>query len=68
MDPNSPNTRYIPVPKWKEYHSWPSIGSLRWLIFNAKHNGLEHCLRRVGRRILINEQAFWAWVDQQKAS
>lgn len=60
--------RFIPLPQWNDYHPWPTIGGLRWMVFNAKDNGLEHCLRRVGNRILIDETAFWEWVDQQKAT
>jgi hypothetical protein len=41
------------------------MGGLRYLVFNSRQNGFEKCLRRVGRRILIDEQAFFAWVDEQ---
>lgn len=58
-------TRYIPVPKWNEYHDWPTVGALRNYIFYAKQNGFDEVIRRVGRRLLINENAFFAWLEQQ---
>ncbi|MBI1318321.1 MAG: hypothetical protein GC168_05125 [Candidatus Hydrogenedens sp.] len=60
-------TRLIPLTKWNDHHDWPPIGGLRHLVFNAKENGFERCIRRVGRRVLIDEAAFFAWVDEQNA-
>lgn len=66
---DSPNVgiskRLIPVPKWNDYHEWPPPGGLRHLIFNAKSNGFDRVIKRAGRRVLIDEQAFFAWVDGQ---
>ncbi len=59
------HTRFIPVSAWPEIHPWPPIGGLRHLIFNAKHNGMHKVIRRVGRRVLIDEAAFFEWVDGQ---
>ncbi len=52
----------IPVTKWNEHHEFPSVSSLRWLIFNAEKTGFDKVIRRVGRRVLIDEAAFFAWV------
>ena len=62
---NTTKTRLIPVTKWKDYHPWPPIGGLRHLIFFEKTNGFNHCVVRLGRRVLIDEQRFFEWVDQQ---
>lgn len=59
------NKRFIPVPSWNKYHDWPSVAGLRYLIFNSKSNGFDAVIRKVGRRVLIDEQAFLAWVNQQ---
>ena len=56
-------TRFIPVTKWNDYHSWPPQGGLRHLIFNAKENGFDAVIRRKGRRGLIDEQAFFKWMN-----
>lgn len=58
--------RLIPVAKWREFHPWPSEGGLRHLIFYAKTNGFDAVVRRAGRRVLIDEQAFFAWLDSRQ--
>ena len=69
MENNSSQTlrRYIPVPKWNQNHEWPTVGALRWMIFHAKTNGLDTAIRRVGRRVLIDEEAFFEWVASHDA-
>lgn len=62
----NPSTRLIPVPKWPEFHSWPPIGGLRHLIFGAAKNGFNKCVKRAGRRVLIDEKAFFEWVNEQQ--
>jgi len=41
-------------------------GGLRWLIFNEHQNGFFKCVRRVGRKVLIEENAFLDWLDSQR--
>ena len=63
---DAPRKRYIPVTKWNEYHDWPTLGGLRHLIFQAKHgkvNGFDKVVKRAGRRVLIDETAFFKWVE-----
>ena len=43
----------------------PPLGGLRHLVFNANKNGFDKVIRRVGRRILIDEAAYFRWVDEQ---
>lgn len=63
-EPTTPaQTRLIPVTEWPKHHPWPPLGGLRHLIFNAKANGFERVIRKVGRRVLIDERAFFAWVE-----
>ncbi len=59
-------TRLIPVTRWGEHHDYPPIGGLRHLIFHAKENGFAACLRRIGRRVLIDEAAYFEWVEDQQ--
>ena len=42
--------------------------SLRWLIFNAKANGLDRALVKVGRRILVDEIEFGRWLEERRLS
>ena len=58
-------TRLIPVTEWSDHHPWPPYGGLRHLIFNEDRNGFAKCVRRVGRRVLIDERAFFEWVAEQ---
>jgi hypothetical protein len=61
---NSPK-RLIPVPRWNDHHEWPPQGGLRHLIFNAKSNGFDSVVKRAGRRVLLDEAAFFDWVEGQ---
>lgn len=65
MSASTTNTRLIPASDWSKHHAWPPIGGLRHLIFFAKTNGFGTVVRRIGRRVLIDETAFFSWVDQQ---
>ena len=64
LNSSKKTNRLIPAAKWDQYHPWPSKGGLRFIIFNAKKNGFD-AARRVGRRVLIDEAAFFAWVERQ---
>lgn len=55
----------IPVTHWSEIHPWPPIGGLRHLVFHAETNGFNKVIRRIGRRVLIDEAAFFEWANNQ---
>lgn len=55
----------IPVTQWSQHYDWPSVSGLRHLIFYEHRNGFHKVVRRVGRRVLIDEKAFFAWVEEQ---
>ena len=59
------STRIIPLTKWPDYHAWPPVGGLRHLVFHAEKNGFKKVIKRIGRKILIDEQAFFHWVNAQ---
>ena len=58
------STRLIPVPDWNKYHAWPPAGGLRHLIFNAENNGFKKAFKRIGRRVLVDEQEFFKCVEE----
>ena len=60
-----PTKRLIPVTRWNDHHDWPPIGGLRHLIFNEKSNGFDAVIKRCGRRVLIDEAAFFLWIEEQ---
>lgn len=39
--------------------------SLRWLIFNEASNQFSQCVRRIGRKVLIDLDQFELWIDNQ---
>ncbi len=58
--------RYLSVEQFALEHPAFSQSSLRHLIFDADRNGFRSVLRRVGKRkILLDEQSFFAWIEQQ---
>lgn len=42
-----------------------SVGGLRWLLFHRDANGLTAAVVRVGRRVLLDEERFFQWLDRQ---
>jgi len=48
-----------------EKHSWPK-GGIRHLLFQRRTNGLDHAVRKIGRKILIKEKDFLLWLDSHK--
>jgi len=58
-------TRLIPLTDWNQHHAWPPIGGLRHLVFFERTNGFHQVVRRVGRRVLIDEAAFFTWVNSK---
>lgn len=61
--PAASSKRLIPVPKWNDHHEWPPQGGLRHLIFHSKSNGFDRVIKRAGRRVLIDEEAFFQWIE-----
>jgi hypothetical protein len=61
----APATRLIPLKDWPKAYPWPTERALRHLVFNAATNGFDRVVRRVGRRVLIDESAFFRWVEEQ---
>ena len=57
--------RLIPLTEWNKHHEWPPLGGLRHLVFFAKDNGFHKVIRRVGRRVLLDEQSFFEWVEER---
>ncbi len=57
--------KLIPLTQWPEHHLYPNIAGLRYLVFNADKNGFATCVKRIGKRILIDELAYFTWVETQ---
>ncbi len=59
------HSELIPVTKWNQYHVWPTTNALRHLIWEADKNGFNKVIRRVGRTVLLDEESFFQWVEDQ---
>jgi len=62
----SETKRLIQASKWNEYHSWPPLGGLRHLIHHKDTNGFNKVVKKVGKCVLIDEEAFFKWVDDNQ--
>jgi hypothetical protein len=60
--------KLIPIAQWPDHHAWPSVAGLRWMIFNKDKNGFTKAIVRSGRRVLIDEEKFFEWLDGQQAN
>ena len=60
--------RIIPVDRWGQSgHLWPADQhELRYLLRKRHENGLDECVFKVGRRLLIDEAKFIAWVASHR--
>ena len=67
LSSNTKQTRLIPVTQWNKHHAWPPLGGLRHLVFKADEKGFAHVVKRAGRTVLIDERAFFEWVEEQNA-
>lgn len=61
--------KLIQLTKWNQHHEYPSISSLRNLVFTMP-KGFEKVVKRVNGRILIDEAAWFEFVEKstQEAS
>lgn len=64
MTTTTPKPRLLTVKDWP--HPWPSTGTLRRLIFHADSNGFSEVVCRIGGRVLIDEDAFFRWVEKHR--
>jgi len=57
---------YFTVKQTAERHPAFSEASLRYIIFNSHQNGFDKTIKRIGRKILINEALFLEWIENQE--
>jgi len=63
----------LSVAEFARRHPSLSQSSLRWLIYRSKPrlgpngpeagNGFDRVVRRIGRRVFLDEAEFWQWLD-----
>ena len=56
------------VAQFHQEHDEFTQASLRWLIFQARRNGLQQAgaVVRVGRRVYLDPEQFFAWIEAQQ--
>jgi hypothetical protein len=58
--------RFILLTEWPQYHPWPKINGLRELrAKNLKQGGLDFFIK-AGGRVLVDEQAFFTWLNSNR--
>lgn len=60
-------SRLLTVKQFVEKYPWPSESGLRAIILDANKNGFHSVFKRVGRRVLVDEIAFWKTIDELQA-
>lgn len=66
MTPETP--QFLTVARLAEKYSSAgfSKSAIRWLLFNREQNGFNRCVIRVGKKVLIDEVEFVAWLRAQR--
>jgi len=63
-DSNTPMLKkFLGVKSFSEKHPEFSQASLRWLIFHRESNGFAPVFRKIGKKVLIDEAAFFEKID-----
>lgn len=62
---NDISKRYTVANFADKYPEFTTESSLRWNLFNADTNGMNDfkVIERIGRRVLINENNFFTWLE-----
>lgn len=61
---NVQTTEYYTVSQFAQMNPAFTQGCLRTLIFNARSNGFDKVIRRIGGRVLIKLSAFNQWIEE----
>ena len=56
-------TQLSTISQFVEKHPFATHGGLRHLIFHSQANGFGRVIKRMGRRILIDEKEFFTWLE-----
>jgi hypothetical protein len=62
------NPRYCTPKQLVKMEPSFSLGAIRWAIFNSKTNGLEEAIVRVGKKVLIDRERFYYWIERHRAN
>ena len=59
--------KYIELSEWNKHHQYPSTTQFRYLLQknNKCDSGLSKAVKKIGGKLLVNETAFFDWIDKQ---
>ena len=55
----------LTLKQFAEKHPHQTESSLRWLVFNEKHNGFARAFKRIGKRVFVDEDEYFQVVEEQ---
>ncbi len=65
-DQNTSEVRsLLTIKQFTQHHPAFNEGGVRHLIFHADTNGFSQCIRRIGRKVLLDEAKVFHWIDEQ---
>lgn len=64
MSANTIQQNYFTVSQFAKEKRFIKEPALRYLIFNANKNGFNRVIKRMGKRILIDYNAFENWLQE----
>jgi hypothetical protein len=64
--PRLPVRQLHTVQQFCNMHPAFTPGGMRWLLFQREQNGLARAIVHIGRRLLIDEEKFFAWLEEQQ--
>ena len=53
----------VPLSKWNDVNPWPSVGSIRQLIFYNTDEFADRVIVKIGKRLYLSTSAFWKWIE-----
>jgi hypothetical protein len=64
---NNNSPKLLTVNQFVEAHPFITNGGMRALLFSSRYNDLDKkkVIKRIGRRILIDEAAFFEWLNER---
>lgn len=63
--PQQPSRRLYSIKEWIKRHPSMKEGGIRHLIFYGQQNGFDAVIKRVGRRVYIDEDDFFLWIEKE---
>jgi hypothetical protein len=62
---NQPVSNLVTCRAFLKGRDWPTASSLRYYIYFNKYGFADRCVKRIGRKVLIDLSAFDRWLQEQ---